>query len=249
MHNVVFLGTKSIGFDCLEYMINDSQKLNVNILGVLTKQTKLDDDEKSISKLCMLNGVPLWNSLEDLLNCETEIDFLISVQYHKILKAKHLDKANKFCINLHMAPLPEYRGCNQFSFAILDKKTTFGTTIHLIDENIDSGDILFEKRFPIPPDCFVSELYKMTLHHSKTLFIESIPKILKEDIKPIPQKLLIKERGISIHYRNEIEKLKRLNLNWSAEKIQDHIRATYFPPFSPPYFMVNGKKFFISKKK
>jgi len=247
MHNVVFLGTKSIGFDCLEYLINDSQKLEVNILGVLTKENKLDTVEKSISKLCELNDISLWESLDDLLNEEQEIDYLISVQYHKILDPVHIAKAKKLSINLHMAPLPEYRGCNQFSYAIIDGKKTFGTTIHLIDENIDSGDILFEKRFPIPPDCYVGELYKMTLHHSRTLFEESMPKILSNDIQPIKQQSLIKERGVSIHYRKEIEKLKQLDLDWSAEKIKRYIRATYFPPFSPPYFMVNEEKFYVKK--
>ncbi|MBK8684503.1 MAG: hypothetical protein IPN26_05660 [Bacteroidetes bacterium] len=79
------------------------------------------------------------------------MDFLISVQYHQILNERHIQKARTLAINLHMAPLPEYRGCNQFSFAILDQYPEFGTTLHVMDERIDHGDILFEKDSPYLP--------------------------------------------------------------------------------------------------
>ena len=133
-----------------------------------------------------------------------------------------------------MASLPEYRGCNQFSFAIIDKAETFGTTLHQLEVGIDSGAILAEKRFPIPKGCWVQDLYQLTLAASRQLFAENIAAILKGNYTPVPQNELIEERGTSYHFRHEINDVKQIDLNWSAEKIERHIRATYFPPFEPP---------------
>lgn len=77
------------------------------------------------------------------------ISFIVCNIVEEILNAEHIGHAKNIALNLHMAPLPEYRGCNQFSFAIADNKKEFGTTIHKMDTGIDHGNILFEKRFPI----------------------------------------------------------------------------------------------------
>ena len=145
-----------------------------------------------------------------------------------------------------MAPLPEYRGCNQFSFAIIDGATEFGTTLHRLEEGIDSGAILFEKRFPIPRNCFVKELYEITEKTSLELFEESMPNIINGNYELRPQEELVTERGTSYHYRNEIDEIKQIDLSWDKEKIERYYRATYFPPFEPPYAIIDGRKVSLS---
>lgn len=157
------------------------------------------------------------------------------------MKEKHIALARKLAINLHMAPVPEYRGCNQFSFAILDEAREFGTTIHKLDTSIDGGDIIAERRFPIDQDIRVDELYNKTFEASVTLFKSEIAKILNGEYRLVDQSSLI-DRKSSIHYRNEIDDLKKIDLSWPKEKINRHIRATLMPGFPPPYTMVDGKK-------
>jgi methionyl-tRNA formyltransferase len=145
-----------------------------------------------------------------------------------------------------MAPLPEYRGCNQFSFAIIDKAKEFGTTIHRLEERADSGAIMFERRFKIPDNCFVKELYNKTFEESLLLFKESLPEIISSKYSFTGQEKLVGTRGTSFHFRKDIEKIKQIDLRWDKEKILRHFRATYFPPFDPPYAIKNGEKVFIT---
>lgn len=235
MEEVVFLGSKEIGSFCLQELIKHE---NVCVIGVLSNDRQLKAGGKTVTQIAAENNIPVIQNPDDL----PEANFLISVQYHLILKSRHLTKARKVAVNLHLAPLPEYRGCNQFSFAIMDEKTEFGTTLHLMDEGIDSGDILFERRFPIPQNCFVSQLYDLTLEHSKILFSEKITRLLNGDYRAIPQKGLIEECGTSVHFRKEIEELKNIDADLPLKEIEKRIRATYFPPFSPPYTVIDGKK-------
>jgi methionyl-tRNA formyltransferase len=93
-----------------------------------------------------------------------------------------------------MAPVPEYRGCNQFSFAVLDGATTFGTTLHELNAGIDAGDVLFEDRFEISPTITAKELHTLTEQKSIVLFEQNIGNFLSGNYTPISQAELAKTR-------------------------------------------------------
>ncbi len=236
---VVFLGSKKIGLECLQELVKKQKEYNFEIVGVLT-----NDKGECIKSFCTDNDLYVLNSLDDYLKLN-DVDILVSVQYHEILKPIHIKKVNSLAINLHMAPLPEYRGCNQFSYAIINDDKEFGTTIHKIDEGIDSGDILFEERFLLPENCWVEQLYKITFEKSIELFKKSLQNIINLKIDPIKQLELRSHKKCSIHYRKEIEKLKQIDLSWEKEKIQRYIRATYMPGFELPYTYINNKKVYF----
>lgn len=242
MKDIVFLGGKEIGFHCLQYLLENAALLGAQVKAVLTNDRKIHSPElPSVKDLCLENDIPVLRSLDDFLKAG-DCDILVSVQYHQILKHQHIRKAKQIAVNLHMAPLPEYRGCNQFSFAIMDGAKEFGTTIHRMEEKIDGGDILFEKRFEIPEDCDVSWLYEKTYNESVLLFKESIGKIIAGNYLLKPQNSYSGKRSSAFHLRKDIEKIKQIDLNWDNEKILRHFRATYFPPFPPPFALVNGER-------
>lgn len=245
---VVFLGSKPIGYDCLKALIQQKATLSIEIVGVLTNtKASIQQNTKHIPTLCQQYDIPVYANLKEYLSIP-EVDIAISVQYHQILRQIHIDKAQQLAVNLHMAPLPEYRGCNQFSFAILDQSPIFGTTLHQMTTAVDGGDILFEDRFSIPTNCMVTELYQLTVQKSLALFKRHLIDLVSGNYTPIAQKELLEKRSTSYHYRHEIKNIKQLDWSWSAEKIQRHFRATYFPPFEPPYFMLDGEKVYLTKE-
>jgi methionyl-tRNA formyltransferase len=241
MQTVIFLGSKPIGYYCLEYLIANQNNLQYNIVGVLSNDNARFDASLSVLQLATANHIPILQSLDDI----PAVDILYSVQYHQILSAATIGKAKR-AYNLHMAPLPEYRGCNQFSFAIADGAKEFGTTIHAMDAKIDHGDIAFETRFALPETIWISELYAQTEAASLALFKTSLDKIINNQITYTSQNSLIATRGTSIHYRKDIQQLKQIDLNWDAAKIDRHIRAAYMPGFEPPFTMLQNKKIYFT---
>lgn len=239
---VIFLGSKPIGYDCLAYLVSQRSTLKVEIAGILTHARREFGNAKDLGTLAEEYHIPVLDSINDMPEC----DIIYSVQHHELLKQEHIGKARQVAVNLHMAPLPEYRGSNQFSYAIIDGQTEFGTTIHCIDTQIDHGDILFQKRFPIPANCWVHELYQLTYGASLKLFEQTLGHIISGSYKAVPQALLEAKYGTSLHYRNEINKLKQVDLGWDKEKIERHIRATSMPGFEPPYCVVDGKKVYFN---
>jgi methionyl-tRNA formyltransferase len=240
---IVFLGSKPIGYECLAYLIVQKDALNIEIAGVLTRARKEFGNEHDLTELATTHSIPVIDNLENLPAC----DIIYSVQYHEIIKQQHIDKASQIAVNLHMAPLPEYRGANQFSFAILDRKIDFGVTIHKIDTRIDHGDILFQKRFPIPENCWVNDLYELTYKASVDLFKKTLANLVAEDYMLVPQEMLEKKFGTMLHFRKEMGDIKVIDLTWAKEKIERHIRATSMPGFEPPYCLMDGRKVYITR--
>jgi methionyl-tRNA formyltransferase len=234
------MGTKEIGFSCLKHLVDCRDKFNYEVTGVLTNDRQFEENSMSVSDLAKMSNIPIIQNLDQFLQMDC-VDLVISVQYHEILKKVHLEKANRINVNLHMAPLPEYRGCNQFSFAILNEDKEFGTSIHLMDDGIDSGDIISQSRFPIPKNCFVDELYKLTVKESENLFKGTLPNLISGNIAPIPQNSFKSHRS-ELHYRKEINEIKEINPSWETQKLIRHIRATAMTGFPSPYMIIDRKK-------
>lgn len=242
MKTVYFLGSKKIGSECLKTLYDYQKKKELRILAVLVNPKNSED----IIKFCKLKKLPILNSLSSLIE-QKQADLLVSVQYHQILKKEHIQKA-KLAINLHMAPLPEYRGCNQFSFAIVDKAKIFGTTLHRLEEGIDSGDIIAERRFKIPQNIWVDELQQKTVEESKLLFKQFLPNLLKDKYKLISQKKLLKKRGSKIYYRKDIENIKKIDFSWPKAKILRYLRATSMPGFPAPKLIIQNKMISLERE-
>lgn len=238
---VVFLGSKPIGYQCLQYLVAHKTELNIEIIGLRTRLRKEFGAGNDLSELARDHGIPLIASLDEIPPC----NIIYSVQHHELLRQEHISKAGTIAVNLHLAPLPEYRGCNQFSFAIIDEAREFGVTLHELDTRIDHGAVLFEKRFPVPDNCWVNDLYELTFDAGLTLFKESLPDLLSGSYQKITQAELAKDRPVSLHFRNEIDKLKSIDLNQPGEVIEKIIRATYMPGFEPPFTYLNGKKVYF----
>lgn len=235
---IVFLGAKPIGYACLAYLLQHQKALDIEVAAIRTQTRTEFGAAHNIAQLAQEWQVPLLQHLDQLPPC----DFIYSVQHHEILQQQHIDQAAERAVNLHLAPLPEYRGCNQFSFALLDDAPVFGVTIHQIDTQIDNGDILFEKRFDISPNTWVSDLYQQAVNEGIALFKDTLPDLLHGRLVPVKQQSLLGERTTSLHYRKEMQQLKQIDLNWSAEKIAKVLRATYMPGFEPPFAWVDGRK-------
>ena len=243
LQRIVFLGSKSIGAFCLAHLLRNKKRYNIEILAAVTKPNPSLDNDETVENMALKNDIPLLSGVREIPYC----DVIISVQHHEILKQTDIDKATTIAINLHMAPLPEYRGCNQFSFAIIDNKKEFGTTLHQMTTGIDDGDIIAERRFEIASDIWVDELYERTLLESKLLFEGNIEKILKGDYVLTTQASLIEARGCAHHYRKEIDDIKIIDERWTTEQKLKHVRATFKEGFEPPYAIVNGEKKYYNK--
>ena len=175
---------------------------------------------KQWAKSNLQDGFEITDNID---NC----DIFISILYDKILSKKFLQ--NKECYNFHPAILPNYAGVGTMTWSILNKETEHGITLHLIDEGIDTGDIIDIVKFSIDEDETAESLYEKTMKKMLGFFKNKLYIILNKNYKTYKQNLSKRK----VYSYKDLNKL--LNLS-------NYMRATYFPKKSSPYYYDKNKE-------
>jgi methionyl-tRNA formyltransferase len=88
---------------------------------------------------------------------KTSPDCVVVSSYDRILPARVLARSR--FVNVHYAPLPQYRGRANVNWAIINGEPETAITLHVMAPGLDAGNILYQQRVPIGPDDTVGDLY------------------------------------------------------------------------------------------
>jgi len=89
--------------------------------------------------------------------------------------------------NLHASLLPQYRGAAPINWAIINGERETGITTFLLDDQIDTGNILLQKSIPIGEIETAGELHDRLMYQGAELVVETINMLAASTINPIPQ--------------------------------------------------------------
>lgn len=105
-------------------------------------------------------------------------DLLISIAGNQIFKGALINLAPKGCLNLHTALLPKYRGLLPTFWVLKNNERYTGVSIFYVDEGIDSGPILVQKRVEIG-NMTQEQLIRKTKRMGMDAIIEAVDMIEK----------------------------------------------------------------------
>ena len=97
----------------------------------------------------------------------------------KILPKKFLDLFRKKIINIHPSLLPKFKGLNTYKRVLENKEKKTGCTVHFVNKNLDSGNIVCQKTFYIAPNDDEFTLKIKTQRLEQVVFPEAIIKIYR----------------------------------------------------------------------
>jgi methionyl-tRNA formyltransferase len=89
--------------------------------------------------------------------------------------------------NLHASLLPQYRGSAPINHAIINGETVTGVTTFMIDEKIDTGNILLREEVPIFPFENAGDLHDKLMKYGARLVIKTLEGVTEGSLKPQPQ--------------------------------------------------------------
>jgi methionyl-tRNA formyltransferase len=112
-------------------------------------------------------------------------DMLVSVAGNQIFRRALIELAPKGCLNLHTALLPKYRGLMPTFWALKNGEKETGVSVFLVDEGIDSGPIVVQKRVPIDTDS-LEELIRRTKVIGMDAVWEAVERIRCGNVELIP---------------------------------------------------------------
>ncbi len=116
-------------------------------------------------------------NLEDFIlsNFSIDEDYLFNLNVLHIYSHKLLDLLENRLFNFHNSPLPKYKGINSVNWGIFNQEIQWGITWHKINSKIDSGEIVYQKLFKIPPNTYQVDL----IDYCFLIGIKAIKELLK----------------------------------------------------------------------
>lgn len=189
----IFMGTSPLAETALKRLIEEQY----NLVGVFTKADKKVGRKQElrptpVKKLAEANNIPVFEPRrfsEEAVSGLRELkpDLIIVAAYGKILPKDVLDMPGFGCINIHASLLPKFRGPSPIQNALLAGKRETGITIMLMDEHVDTGDILIQEKMPIAPRDTFATLHDKLALLGADLLARTLPLWIGRKIEPVPQ--------------------------------------------------------------
>ncbi len=140
--------------------------------------------------------------------------------------------------NLHASLLPEYRGAAPINHAIMNGDKETGVTTFLLNDKIDQGAIIGQRKVVIGDTECVGELYSRLMNLGPELVIETVERLAKGDVEPIEQQHIDEA---SLRAAPKIFKQDCLiDWSWSGAHIVNFVRG--LSPYPAAWCNLSGKE-------
>ena len=150
----------------------------------------------SVEYFCSKAGVKV-NSITDVNSEEfinyiknNKVDLIVSVAASQIFKKQILETPKLGCINIHNAPLPDYRGMLPNFWQMYHGEEYSVMTIHEMVEKVDAGRIILQEKTRIEPGMTLDRLIKITKKKNAEALVKVLEMFNREEVeyKPLPDK-------------------------------------------------------------
>jgi len=98
--------------------------------------------------------------------------------FMKILSKKFINKFNHPILNIHPSLLPKYKGLNTHKRILQNKEKYTGCTVHYVNEKLDSGKIILQKKIKIFKKDNLKKISEKVLKIEHSIYPKAIEKIL-----------------------------------------------------------------------
>ncbi len=192
MKSIIFMGTPDYADEILKQLIEAS---DITVIAVYTQPDKPVGRKKvltppPVKTTALQHNISLYQPqrlreesvVDELLTIPC--DYIIVAAYGQILPRAILDHAP--CINLHASILPQYRGASPIQQTLLNGDKETGVTAMLMEEGLDTGDILKLEKIQVSDDEMLEALFEKLTQLATLLTLDVIRnfasyKALKQD--------------------------------------------------------------------
>ena len=155
----MFIGTGEIGVPTLQALLRSGEH---QVIGVVTQPDKTVGRDQRIApspikKALIETKIPILQParIKDRQSIE-EIrallpDAIVVMAYGQILPRTILEIPSLACLNLHTSLLPRHRGAAPIQASIASGDSETGITVMYMDEGLDTGDILLQRKIGVLP--------------------------------------------------------------------------------------------------
>ncbi|CAA7602761.1 methionyl-tRNA formyltransferase [Acididesulfobacillus acetoxydans] len=112
---------------------------------------------------------------------------IVVVAYGQILSSEILALPRRGCINVHASLLPAYRGAAPIQWAVIRGEKVTGVTTMLMNQGLDTGDLLLQAEYPISAEAAGGEVHEALARLGATLLLDTLAGVEAGTVRPVPQ--------------------------------------------------------------
>jgi methionyl-tRNA formyltransferase len=191
---VVFFGTPDFAVPTLERLIASPHQ----VVGVVSKPDKPVGRSQELAQppivaRAMRHDIPVYQprslkgSEAEQHISETAADVAVVVAYGKLIPSSLLGVPRLGCVNLHPSLLPRHRGPSPIQWALVCGDRVTGVTTMLLDEGMDTGPILLQRKVEVASGETADQLAVRLATVGAELMLETIDGLEDGSITPRPQ--------------------------------------------------------------
>ena len=246
---ILFMGTPDFSIPSLEILIRNDYP----ILGIVTQPDRpggrgkkfISPPVKVVSERYNLPILqPERVKDEEFLDIFREIspDMVVLAAFGQILPREIIEFPPMGCLNVHPSLLPKYRGAAPINWAIVNGEDKTGVTIMLMDEGVDSGNILLQEETDIDPDETYDDLHDRLSQLGAELLLKAVAGVADGTItKGVPQ-----DSSLATFAPRLTQKTGHINWENSGKDIVNLIRGLSSSPGAFSFLREKKLKIFFA---
>ncbi len=154
----------------------------------------------------------------------------LSLEFDRIIRPSEF--TSRSLVNVHLSNLPNFRGVGTSFWPIMKNAREAGVTLHLIDDGVDTGDVVAQTIFSIDPSWTSWDLHRALLFHAGELVKSQMDNLISGNLLATPQ-----QGGGSYFSKSSVDFSKNALDHFKTwDDFDRNFRAMYFPKFQLPTF-------------
>lgn len=239
---IVFMGTPEFAVPCLKALAESSHEVaavftqpdkpkgrGYKMIPTPVKSAALEYELPVYQPLSLRKGEDAEQSMETLRSIAP--DLIVVTAYGQILPKEILRLPKHGCINIHASLLPRYRGAAPINWCILNGETVTGVTSMMMEEGLDTGDMLIKRDTEIGENETYQELYTRLSAMGGEVLLETIEALENGELRPEKQ-----DDSMSCYSPMIRKEMSALDFSKSASEIHNTIRGV------TGFTMLGGKR-------
>ncbi|MFJ7591233.1 methionyl-tRNA formyltransferase [Streptomyces sp. NPDC097617] len=218
-HDVVLVVTHPKSEHAYEKIWSDSAADLADAHGVPVLIRNRPDDEELFTRLT-----------------EAEPDIIVANNWRTWIPPHIFNLPRHGTLNVHDSLLPKYAGFSPLIWALINGEPEVGVTAHLMNDELDAGDIVVQRAVAVGPADTATDLFHKTVDLIAPVTVGALDRIAAGETE-----FTVQDRSQASFFHKRSAEDIRIDWNWPAEDLQRLVRAQS-APYPAAFTFHRGKR-------